>query len=60
MRILKLVSVIFLVSVLLYSCTEYTTQKKNPYNPTTLKELHDGFFDKELLQFNTAALFPKE
>jgi len=49
MRLLKLTILIFSISFLCYSCSESTSNSNTLYNPTTLKELHDGFFDEEII-----------
>jgi hypothetical protein len=46
MRTIKNITLAILLSVLLFSCSYNSSDKT--YNPTTLKELHDGFFDEEL------------
>ncbi|HJN05079.1 MAG TPA: metallophosphoesterase [Bacteroidales bacterium] len=48
MRLQKLLFFIFSITVFLYSCSEYSKKEKVVYNPSTLKELHDGFFDAEI------------
>ncbi len=48
MRTLKLLSILLLAAIL-YSCSEITSHKNKPYNPTTLNELHAGFFDEEII-----------
>ncbi len=46
MNSLRLLS-IFVTLVILSSCSQNAIDKKE-YNPTTLKELHNGFYDREL------------
>ena len=46
---IKLLTLLFSIAVISYSCSETSSEKKTPYNPTTLKELHHGFFDEEII-----------
>ena len=47
MRVIRALTMFVIISTLIYSCSIFS-EKKAPYNPTTLKELHNGFFDEEL------------
>lgn len=44
----KLFILIFFITIIFSSCSDFFKQKKAPYNPTTLKELHAGFYDEEI------------
>ena len=48
MRIITQIFIIFIAISLLYSCSNPSSNNEQGYNPTTLKELHDGFFDEEI------------
>jgi len=45
---LKLPIIFFILVVLISSCSFESLQNEPEYNPVTLKELHDGFFNEEL------------
>jgi len=45
---LKLLSIIFSITIVINSCSEFSAKKKAPYIPTTLKELHAGYYDEEI------------
>ncbi len=47
MKSLRLLSILVSIVFILSSCSQNTIDKKE-YNPTTLKELHDGYYDEEL------------
>ena len=47
MRVMQALTMVVIISTFICSCS-ISSEKKAPYNPTTLKELHNGFFDEEL------------
>ena len=49
MQLIKQVFLFFLAASILLSCSETSSNNDLKYNPTTLKELHDGFFDEEII-----------
>jgi len=49
MRIIIQISIIFIAISFLYSCSYSSSNNEQQYNPSTLKELHNGFFDEEII-----------
>ena len=52
MKKLGIASILFIIITLIISCSGIFEPKKNLYQPTSLKELHTGFFDEEIIPEN--------
>ena len=49
MRVILKIFLIFIFISIFISCSDNSSKKDLRYNPTTLKELHNGFFDEEIV-----------